>query len=91
MEKERGIPQQSDCITNSYSGGPYHVGQVEAVPSIPNTIRDITITQLNHGYIVRVGCQTFAIENPSTLIAKLAEYINNPADTETKWNDKKLF
>jgi hypothetical protein len=57
----------------------------------PNTIRTIQINQINHGYIVQVGCQTFAIESPSNLIAKLAEYINNPAATEEKLNQGKLF
>jgi hypothetical protein len=56
-----------------------------------NIIRPLAIRQLNHGYIVEVECQTFAIENTSTLIAKLSEYLLNPATTENKWNEGKLF
>lgn len=54
-------------------------------------ILPITIKQLNYGYIIEVGCQTFAIESASLLIAKLSEYISNPGETEKKWNDGKLF
>lgn len=63
----------------------------DPAPTRPNGIRIITITQLNHGYIVGVGCQSFAVESSSTLIAKLAEYLNNPNATEQKWNEGKLF
>lgn len=61
------------------------------LPKPDNNIRDIQITQLNRGYVVAIGCQRFAIENASTLIAKLSEYILNPAATEQKWNEGKLF
>jgi len=58
---------------------------------LPNTIRDVQITQLDHGYVVHVGCQRFAIENASILIAKLTEYVYHPAATEQKWKEGKLF
>jgi hypothetical protein len=60
-------------------------------PPRENTIRAISIRQLSHGYIVEVGCQTFAIESASTLIAKLSEYILNPNFTESKHREGKLF
>ena len=69
----------------------YMTGNGNPQPAPTNVIRRVEIAQLNHGYVVTVGCQAFAIENPSTLIAKLAEYINNPAATEQKWNEGKLF
>lgn len=68
-----------------------HGNDQPVAPMPPNTIRSIQINQLNRGYVVVVGCQSFAIENSSTLIAKLAEYINSPAATEQKWNEWKLF
>jgi hypothetical protein len=55
------------------------------------SIRDIHISKLSHGYVVTIGCQNFAIESASTLLAKLSEYVLNPAATEQKWNDGKLF
>jgi hypothetical protein len=60
-------------------------------PMPPITMREVSFRQLSHGYMVQVGCQTFAIETPSGLIAKLSEYILNPAATEQKWNEGRLF
>lgn len=62
-----------------------------AAPTPPNKIRDIHITALNHGYVVAIGCSNFAIEKASDLISKLSEYLNNPATTEKKWEEGKLF
>jgi hypothetical protein len=59
--------------------------------SIKNNIRDINIIQLNYGYIVKVGCNSFAIETPERLIEKLTEYIKEPQATEKKWNETKLL
>lgn len=55
-----------------------------------NTIRSIYIRQLNHGYVVEVGCQTLAIESPSKLIALFSEYVLNPTATEQKYREGKL-
>jgi hypothetical protein len=54
-------------------------------------VRDINIRQLDHGYVVEIGCQVFAVESESTLIAKLSEYILSPGATEEKWAEGKLF
>lgn len=62
-----------------------------AAPLPPNKIRDIHISGLSHGFMVTVGCQSFAIEKADDLIAKLAGYIHRPAETEQKWNEGKLF
>ena len=72
---------------------PYQGDQAMAPtqPKEENTMRPLAIRQLNHGYVIEVGCQTFAIESPATLIAKLAEYITNPAATENRWREGKLF
>jgi hypothetical protein len=66
-------------------------GNLAMPPKPQNNIRDIQITQLDHGYVVVVGCQRFAIENPSALIAKISEYILQPAATEQRWSEGKLF
>lgn len=83
VNREKGhyngeVPQQ-DCLAQPMA------------PTLSNTIREIGIRQLSHGYMVQVGCQTLAIETPSGLIAKLSEYILNPAATERKWDEGKLF
>lgn len=62
-----------------------------AAPLVKNMIREINIRQLDKGYVVQVGCHSFAIETPMHLVQKLTEYINEPAETEKKWFDGKLF
>lgn len=56
-----------------------------------NKIRQINIEEVNRGYIVRVGCHTFAISTKAELTTKLTEYINEPAKTEKKWYSGDLF
>lgn len=71
----------------------YYVGLPPApvTPDEINQIREITIREVNRGYIVSAGCHTFAIETAANLIAKLSAYISNPAETEKKWFNKELF
>ena len=47
--------------------------------------REINIRPLNYGYIVNIGCQTFAIESVEKLISNLEKYLNSPIETEKKW------
>lgn len=56
-----------------------------------NKIRQITIAEVSRGYIVHIGCATFAISTKAELITKLTEYINDPEKTETKWHKNELF
>jgi hypothetical protein len=83
---------------NTTTAGPYSVnradypGEVMAPrPIEENNIRTISIRQLNHGYVVEVGCQTLAIESSSKLIALFAEYVANPQATEQKYREGKLI
>lgn len=65
------------------------VGEIEARPSQP--LRSINIEPLNRGFVVRVGCQTFAIGTKRLLIDKLTQYLSDPQGTEDKWNKGELF
>lgn len=60
-------------------------------PIEENHIRSISIRQLNHGYVVEVGCQTLAIESSSKLISLFAEYVTNPNATEQLYREGKLI
>ena len=60
-------------------------------PKQENKIREINISQLSRGFVVRVGCQNFAFSTKEELIGKLAEYINEPNKSEEKWNRGDLF
>lgn len=54
-------------------------------------INEISISEVDRGYIVRVGCKTFAISSKTELMDLLIEYINNPKETEKKYYEGKLF
>ena len=56
-----------------------------------NKIRQINIEEVNRGFIVRVGCHTFAISTKAELTTKITEYINEPDKTEKKWYNGDLF
>ncbi len=58
-------------------------------PELP--ARQITIEPLNRGYMVRVGCQTVAVESKDRLIDLLTRYLRNPQEIETLYNEGKLF
>lgn len=97
MPEQNGSPETISAGRMNYDAprqptatGGHYIGNA-ALPKPDNIIRDVQITQLNRGYVVAIGCQRFAIENASTLIAKLSEYILNPAATEQKWNEGELF
>ena len=47
--------------------------------------REINIRPLHHGYVVNIGCQTFAIESIEKLIINLETYLKNPNETEKEW------
>jgi hypothetical protein len=53
---------------------------------MPSKARSITIEQMDFGYIVRVGCQTFAIESASKVVTNLIEYLQDPGKVEMEWN-----
>lgn len=63
----------------------------EELTSSKSKIRETRITQLNYGYLVNVGCQTFAFETVDKLIEKLGEYLKNPSQTEKDWYSGKLL
>lgn len=86
-------------IVYEYGQGPVEPHpQIQGDVPVPNPglvqedhIRSISIRQLNHGYVVEVGCQTLAIESASKLIALFSEYVLNPIATEHKYREGKLI
>lgn len=65
--------------------------EAEAAPNTGKA-KEIVIQSLDYGYIVKVGCQTFAVETVDKLTVNLGEYLNNPSGTERKWfKEKKLL
>lgn len=52
--------------------------------------RSISIETLNYGWVIRVGCQSFAIENPEKLTKYLLMYLKNPLEVSEKWMAKEF-
>jgi hypothetical protein len=69
---------------------------MNVTPKIPCTNEayhekyDVQIQELDHGYMVRVGCKSFAIENKETLLNMITKYINNPAEVQKEFFNKTL-
>ena len=78
MIEESGITQTtSDLI----AAGVY----TDDLPEVQRVAREISIIPLNHGFMVRIGCQSFAIESIDKLTSLLNRYLTNPAKTEESW------
>ena len=54
-----------------------------------NHVREINIKPLDSGYLVKVGCQSVAVETTEILLKALGEYLDNPTESERKWNKNK--
>lgn len=59
--------------------------------TLPQAGFNVEIIPQSIGYLVRVGCQTFAIETKERLIEKLTAYLIDPKGTIEKYNQGKLF
>lgn len=55
-----------------------------------NVARPIVIEPVNHGFLVTVNCQRFAIESKEALLHRLGAYLNDPGKVESDWMTGKL-
>ena len=84
MEKQIDYATHGTCTTSTT-----FLGTLNTEPK--NNIYVINIKQLSYGYIVNIGCQSFAIENSETLIKGLSNYLKSPSECEKVWmKDKRL-
>jgi len=74
----------TSMLAASLSSTNNHELQDESSPN-DNRIKQINIEQLDYGFILRVGCQTVAIEEKETLLRVLGKYIENPSRVESNW------
>ncbi len=51
-------------------------------------MRDVTISKVMNGYVVKVGCQTLVYETQGSLLGALGEYLANPEETEKRFTAK---
>jgi hypothetical protein len=52
---------------------------------------EVSIRQVNNGFIITVGCQTFAFEKFETASKYMAMYFENPSETTRKHYEGTLF
>lgn len=87
-------PEMGDADVNEareFSGPADEEMLVEGTGIASNSeIRGISINPLSSGYMVKVGCQSVAVESTETLVKMLDKYLNDPADFERKWYSKNV-
>jgi hypothetical protein len=84
-ETERiGLIRGNSGLTNHATQGVQ-----ECTPESPMA-KSINIHPQSYGYLVKVGCQTFAIESASKLIKVLDKYLDDPGKAEKLWLEGKL-
>ena len=67
---------------------PEGYGDVIGTPSNFGSTRDVKITPLSSGFLVKVGCQSVAVETNERLVDMLGKYVNDPQGFESKWYSK---
>ncbi len=87
MREGREVCCDSETPTSPYGGSCCNSEKCDEV----GKIREISIKQVNYGYIVNVGCHTFAIESVAKLSDMLNKYLLQPNVTEKLWYDGTLF
>jgi hypothetical protein len=66
----------------------YEGGELQ-LESPSNNLREVNIKPLDSGYLVKVGCQSVAVETTETLLKALGDYLNNPDSFERAWYKNK--
>lgn len=77
--------------TMQENDAPVQEREVMPEPEVATSLRDVKITPLSSGFLVKVGCQSVAVETPEKLLAALAKYYENPSEFERKWYEKPVI
>lgn len=64
------------------------VEDVRPIGNISSDVRPINVEKLSSGFIVRVGCQTVAVETTKKLTTMIGKYYENPYEFEKQWYSK---
>ena|ERR1700761_525743 len=67
-------------------------GNAEASPPLQsqNVARVVQIEPVNHGFLVTINCQKFAVESKEALLHRLGLYLSNPGQVEQDWMSGKI-
>lgn len=89
--KEAESAIQSQQVDADPQANIEELGQTETETVSDNlfgSTRDIKITPLSSGFLVKVGCQSIAVETNEKLVDMLAKYLADPFGFERKWYSK---
>lgn len=73
-------PQQSESKQEKYP-----VDIADCISKPITMLREVTISPLDTGFVVRVGCQSVAVSTKKQLIEELTKYYINPTETEQRY------
>lgn len=79
-----------DLCTAPTPSNSYGCTPAPPAPCGVDRIKEIRIQQVDHGYIVNVGCQTFAVESIKRLVKNIEKYLESPDEIEKAWMSKSL-
>lgn len=79
---------EEDCAPDPRYGGDVAMAEDDGI----NKIRDFSVKELNYGFLIKVGCHSFAISTAAEAGRLITEYLKDPKGTEAKWyaNDLSL-
>lgn len=64
---------------------------ITSTPQEPVRAKQIVINAQNYGYVVNIGCQTFAIEKAEDVVKGIQAYLIDPEATEKLWMKEKTL
>ena len=93
MEMVEPSINENHAVMNDVRGIACEEGTFIATEPVRNTraAYEPIITQVNNGFTVRCGCQTFVFETFEKMSKYLQMYFENPAETEEKFYKNELF
>jgi hypothetical protein len=91
--RECSIGDEPVLMNSAECGIRYEEGTFRDTEPVRNTraAYEPVITQVNNGFTVRCGCQTFVFETFEKMSKYLQMYFENPAETEEKFYKNELF
>lgn len=83
FNKKLDSKKVTDSITAIYG----KLGEIEQT----REFKKIIIDKLDYGYVIKIGCQSFAIESEKKVLSGLTTYLNNPSEEEKRWFKEKTI
>lgn len=80
-------PNYSSC--SNESDRPVRV-RITDCASERRRVREITITPLDYGFVLKVGCKSIALDSPQKLLFGLKKYLSNPDKVESEFLEGKF-